>query len=71
MTSLQEQTICMILKVMEILKRKKIFDDKEIVEVIKECPEVYGGYLNMIYETNRKVENRPEEADGCPEEAET
>lgn len=68
MTLIQEQTICMILNLMKTLKRKNILDDSEIVEVMKECPEVYKGYLQMLEETRKKKDGGPEEADECPEE---
>ena len=43
----------MILKLMKILKEKDILTDLEIVEVIKECPEVFSEYERIIEESKK------------------
>jgi hypothetical protein len=63
MTYIQENTILMILKLMKILKDKAILTDQEIVEVIKECPEVFSEYEKILTENRDKKQNLPEGVD--------
>lgn len=63
MTCIQENTILMILKLMKILKDKEILTDQEIVEVIKECPEVFSEYEKILTENKDKKQNLPEGVD--------
>ena len=63
MTYIQENTILMILKLMKTLKDKDILTDREIVEVIKECPEVFSEYQKIIEESKIKKGSTPEGED--------
>ena len=63
MTYIQENTLLMILKLMKILKDKAILTDQEIVEVIKECPEVFSEYEKILTENRDKKQNLPEGVD--------
>lgn len=63
MTYIQENTILMILKLMKILKDKAILTDQEIVEVIKECPEVFSEYEKILTENKNEKQNLPEGVD--------
>lgn len=64
MTYIQENTILMILKLMKILKDKAILTDQEIVEVIKECPEVFSEYQKIIEESKKAALPEGEEEHG-------